>query len=203
LTWDRSLIGLCLGFFCFDYYWYLLLTWLPDYLVTVRKLTILRAGLFASIPFFVFGICQPIGGWIGDILIRRGWAETRTRKGLVTVAFCTGLFLLPAARVVDAGPAVILIICGSLVGLATANMLVMLQCCAPAEKVGIWTGTYNFAGNVAGSLAPLVTGFVISETGSYAPAFALAAGVLLAGSLSFWLIVGELRPHPGTGTRAS
>ncbi len=203
LTWDRSLIGLCVGFFCFDYYWYLLLTWLPDYFVTVRKLTILKAGLFASIPYFVFGICQPLGGWIGDLLIRSGWDETRTRKGLVTVAFCTGMFLLPASRVVDAGPAVILIIGGSLVGLATANMLVMLQCCAPPEEVGIWTGVYNFAGNVAGSLAPLVTGFVISQTGSYAPAFALAAGVLLAGTLSYWLIVGEMRPHTKTETSAS
>jgi ACS family D-galactonate transporter-like MFS transporter len=195
VTLNRNLLGLCLGFFCFDYYWYLLLTWLPDYLVTVRNLTIPKAGLFASVPFFVFGICQPIGGWIGDRLIRHGWDATRTRKGLVTAAFCTGLFLLPAARVVDAGTAFILIIGGSLVGLATANMLVILQCCAPPEEVGVWTGVYNFAGNVAGSLAPLVTGFLISRTGSYRPAFGLAVGVLLAGLLAYWFVVGKLKPH--------
>ncbi len=198
VTLDRNLLGLCLGFFCFDYYWYLLLTWLPDYLVTVRNLTILRAGFYASLPYFVFGISQPLGGWIGDRLIRRGWNETRTRKGLVAVAFSTGLFLLPAAHVADAGTAVILIIGGSLVGLATANMLVILQCCAPPAEVGVWTGVYNFTGNLAGIIAPLVTGFLISRTGSYGPPFALAVGILLAGLLCYWLIVGELKPHADT-----
>jgi MFS transporter, ACS family, D-galactonate transporter len=37
---NRNLLGICLGFFCFDYYWYVLVTWLPDYLVTVRQLSI-------------------------------------------------------------------------------------------------------------------------------------------------------------------
>src|SRR5437016_12963740 len=84
---DLNLLGICLGFFCFDYYWYVLVTWLPDYLVTVRHLSILRAGLTASLAFFTFGIAEPIGGWIADSLIRRGWDETRTRKGIVTAAF--------------------------------------------------------------------------------------------------------------------
>src|SRR5262249_45550388 len=45
---SRNLLGICLGFFCFDYYWYVLVTWLPDYLVTVRRLSIVQAGFYAS-----------------------------------------------------------------------------------------------------------------------------------------------------------
>jgi MFS family permease len=194
ITLDRNLLGICLGFFCFDYYWYLLVTWLPDYLVTVRHLTILKAGLYASLPYFVFGISEPIGGWIADRLIQSGWDETRTRKGIVTVAFCTGLLLIPAARVADAGTAILLVIGGSLVGLATGNLLVILQCCAPPREVGAWTGVENFVGNIAGILAPIVTGLLIERTGSYFPGFALAAFVLVAGILSYWLIVGKLHP---------
>jgi MFS transporter, ACS family, D-galactonate transporter len=197
LSINRNLLGICLGFFCFDYYWYLLVTWLPDYLVTVRHLTILRAGIYTALPFFVFGISEPIGGWIGDRLVKRGWDETRTRKGLVTLAFATGLFLLPAVRVADARAAVALVIGGSLVGLSTGNLIVILQCCAPPEKIGIWTGVENFAGNVAGIIAPLATGFLIKHTGSYTPGFALGPAVLLAGLLSYWLIVGELKPPGG------
>src|SRR5256885_3647167 len=37
LLHSRNLFGICLGFFCFDYYWYFLVNWLPDYLVTVRS----------------------------------------------------------------------------------------------------------------------------------------------------------------------
>jgi MFS family permease len=195
---NRNLVGICLGFFCFDYYWYLLVGWLPDYLVTVRHLTILRAGIYSALPFFVFGISEPVGGWIADQLIKLGWDETHTRKGIVTVAFLTGLLLIPAARVETATAAIALVIGGSLVGLATGNLIVILQCCAPTDQVGVWTGWENFAGNVAGVVAPLATGLLISRTGSYAPGFALAAAVLLAGLGSYWIIVGELRPkEPG------
>jgi nitrate/nitrite transporter NarK len=196
LVTNRNLWGICLGFFCFDYYWYLLVTWLPDYLVTVRHLTIFKAGIFASMPFFVFGISEPLGGWVADRLVHMGWSETRARKSVVTVAFATGLLLIPAARVETASAAIAFIIGGSLVGLATGNLLVILQLCAPPGQVGLWTGVENFIGNIAGILAPLVTGFLISRTGSYSPGFALAAIILVAGLLAYWLIVGELRQSP-------
>ena len=192
---SRDLIGICLAFFCFDYYWYLLVTWLPDYLVTVRHLTILKAGLYASLPYFVWGISEPLGGWIADRLIDRGWDETRSRKGLITVAFASGLLLIPAARVQDAHSAIILIAGAALVGLATGNVFAVLQSCAPPEDVGAWTGFENFAGNVGGIIAPAATGLLIARTGSYLPGFALAALVLLTGLLAYWFIVGKLEPQ--------
>ncbi len=191
---NRNLIGICIGFFCFDYYWYLLVTWLPDYLVTVRHLTIMKAGIYAALPFFVFGISEPIGGWIADRLIQHGWDETRTRKMVVTVGFATGLLLIPASRVQSSGTAITLIIGGSLVGLATANLLVILQSCAPPNEIGLWTGIENFFGNLAGIIAPLVTGILISRTGSYAPGFATAAIMLIASLAAYWFIVRELKP---------
>ena len=193
-SFNRNLLGICLGFFCFDYYWYLLVGWLPDYLITVRHLTVLRAGIYTALPFFVFGISEPIGGLIADRLIKSGWDETRTRKGIVTLAFATGLFLVPAMRVASAQAAIVLVIGGSLVGLATGNLIVILQCCAPPEQVGIWTGVENFGGNVAGIVAPLATGVLIARTGSYLPGFALGPALLLAGLLSYWFIVGGLTP---------
>jgi MFS transporter, ACS family, D-galactonate transporter len=192
LLTNRNLIGICLGFFCFDYYWYLFVTWLPDYLVTVRHFTILRAGFFSSLPYFVFGASEPLGGWIADRLTARGWDQTRTRKGIVTVAFLTGLLLIPASRVQNANTAIWLLAGASLVGLATGNLLVILQCCCPPEDVGLWTGFENFAGNLGGVLAPLITGVLISRTGSYAPGFMLATIVLLGGIVCYWFIVGNL-----------
>jgi MFS family permease len=193
LVTNRNLLGICLTFFCFDYYWYFLVNWLPDYLVTARGLTMLRAGIYAALPYFVFGASEPIGGWIADRLIRRGWTETRARKGIVTVAFFTGLLLIPAARVNAPGVAVALIVGGCLVGLATGNLLVILQSCAPRGAVGLWTGVYNFIGNIAGILSPLITGFLIERTGSYTPPFILAAGLIALGPLALWMIVTTLR----------
>ena len=87
LVTNRNLLGICLGFFCFDYYWYFLVNWLPDYLVTSRGLTLMTAGIYAALPYFVFGLSEPIGGWIADRLIAAGWSETHARKGIVTMRF--------------------------------------------------------------------------------------------------------------------
>jgi MFS family permease len=193
LITNRNLLGICLGFFCFDYYWFFLVSWLPDYLVTVRGLTMMKAGIYAALPYFVFGASEPIGGWLADRLIRAGYSETRARKGIVTFAFLTGLLLIPAARVSTPNGAVALIIAGCLVGLATGNLLVILQSCAPPAEIGLWTGVYNFVGNIAGILSPLITGFLIAKTGSYTPPFVLAAVLVAVGPLAFWLIVGDLK----------
>lgn len=192
---NRNLLGICLGFFCFDYYWYVLVTWLPDYLVTVRQLGILRGGFYASIAFFTFGIAEPVGGWIADSLIRHGWDETKTRKGIVTIAFAMGAFLILAMRTAHTGIVIWLLIGASLVGLATGNLLAILQSCAPAHAVGIWTGAENFAGNLAGIIAPLAVGWLITSFRSYVPGFELASIVLFVGVLAYWLVVGELKPR--------
>jgi len=194
LLTNRNLVGVCLTFFCFDYYWYFLVNWLPDYLVTARGLTMMRAGIYAALPYLVFGMSEPIGGWLADRLVMRGWTQSRARKTVVTVAFMFGLLLIPAAWAQTPAAAVAFIIGGCLVGLATGNLLVALQSCAPSSAIGLWTGIYNFIGNLAGIISPLITGFLIAQTGSYVPAFLLAAGLITAGPLAFWFIAQELEP---------
>jgi MFS transporter, ACS family, D-galactonate transporter len=99
-----------------------------------------------------------------------------------------------AAMRTSATPVAIgLLIGASLVGLATGNLLVILQCCAPFEKIGLWTGAENFAGNLAGIVAPLAVGLLIKRSGSYIPGFELGAIVLLAGLIAYWFIVGDLK----------
>jgi MFS transporter, ACS family, D-galactonate transporter len=194
LTFNRNLLGASLGFFCFGYYNYLLVTWLPDYLVEVRHLTLLKAGFLAAIPYIVWAVSEVAGGWMSDRVIRQGWNETRVRKGMITVGFATGLMLIPAALVGNLTASIILLAGGSLVGLSSPNILVVFQTCAPHDEVGMWMGFGNFIGNIGGILSPLLTGILISRTGSYTPGFALAPIILVAGLLAFWFVVGELKP---------
>jgi MFS transporter, ACS family, D-galactonate transporter len=189
---DRNLLGVCLGFFCFDYFWYLMLTWLPDYLYEARHFDIIKAGLFSAMPYAVFGVCQPLGGWIADRLISRGWDATLTRKGIISFGFMFGLLMIPAAFAESAYVAVAFIIGAGFVGLSTANLLVMVQLCAPHDEVGVWTGFLNFAGNIGGITAPLVTGFLIAWTGSFVAGFVLGPLLLVSGLLAYWFVVGKL-----------
>jgi MFS family permease len=201
LTLDRNLLGCCLGFFCYGYYQYLLVTWLPDYFVRVRHFTLLEAGAYASLTYLVWAVSAPLGGWASDRLIRRGWKESRVRKGVLTAAFSTGLLLIPAALVAKPASAVPLVMAASLVGGSAPNLLAIFQGCAPRGQVGAWMGMGNFIGNFGGVLSPLLTGILISRTGSYFPGFALAPLVLMAGLLAFWFIVGELKPLEQTVSR--
>jgi MFS family permease len=194
LRLNRNLIGMCLGQIAFSYYWYLLVTWLPDYLVEARGMSIQQAGAYAVIPYLVFTLCEPLGGWIADELVRFGWRESAVRKWIITAAFLTSLMLLPAGKMSNDTAAVWLIGAASMVGLATGNILAMLQRMAPASEVGMWTGILNFSGNLSGIAAPLATGILISKTGSYYPGFVTAVAVLLAGIPFYWFVVKDRPP---------
>ena len=195
LTFDRNLLGICLGTFSEGYYWYLFVTWLPDYLVTVRHLKLLTAGFYAAVPYLVWTLSQPLSGWIADRLIHHGWDETIVRKTIVTLAYLSGSLLIPATHVQSPNHAIWLIAAASLMGFSIPNLFVFSSCCAPDHAVGVWTGTQNFAGNIGGVIAPLATGFLIARTGSYSSGFTLGAVILAAGILPIWFILGEIKPR--------
>jgi ACS family D-galactonate transporter-like MFS transporter len=200
-TFDRNLLGMCLGHICYGYYWYLLVTWLPDYLVEARHMSLQRAGAFTAVPFLVYAVSEPVGGWIADRLVGIGYTEMRARKIVVTVAFFMSVMLLVAGRLSGDGAAVLALGAASLVGLATGNLYSLLVIIAPEDAVGTWMGLMNFAGNIPGVLAPIITGLLIERTGSYYPGFVVAVVLLHLGLPAYWWIVKERR-HAGDATMA-
>ncbi|MCX6621587.1 MAG: MFS transporter, partial [Acidobacteria bacterium] len=109
LKLDRNLVGLCICQVGFGYYWYLLVTWLPDYLIVGRGIPMNKVGVFALVPYLVFAIAEPLGGWVADHLIRAGWNESRARKTIVTLAYFSSLSLIPATHVKSDWASVVLI----------------------------------------------------------------------------------------------
>jgi MFS family permease len=55
-------------------------------------------------------------------------------------------------------------------------------------------GVQNLIGNLAGVIAPLVTGFVVDRTGEFFWAFAIAAGVALGGCYAFGILIPRIEP---------
>jgi len=186
---DRNLLGVALGNIGYGYYFYLLVTWLPAYLVQSRHLPLKQAGAYAAIPYLTFALGEPIGGWIADRLVALGWDETFTRKLVITVAYLTSALLIPAGLAGGTGAAVLLLAGASLVGLSTGNCYALVQRVSPIGSVGFSMGVFNLAGNISGILAPIVTGYLVERTGSYRPAFAVAVAVLLAVVPLYWLMV--------------
>jgi MFS family permease len=194
ITVNRNLVGVCIGFFCYNYRWYLLMTWLPTYLVKERGMTILGAGIMAALPYWVYASLQPIGGRLGDVLIRRGMDASKVRKGLVVVGLVCGLLILPVPIMPSVQLVFALLMVSSLTGLAVANMMVIQQSCAPPAEVGRWAGVMNCSGNIAGVVAPFVTGLLVARTGSYMVPFALGALVMIPGILAYLFVVDKVAP---------
>ena len=186
---DRNLLGMSLAHIGYGYYFYLMVTWLPSYLVKVRNMSLQEAGGYAVVPYLTFTLGEPIGGWIADRMVARGMDELLSRKIIITVSYLTSILLIPAAMVTDKAPAVLLLAGASLVGLSTANIFALVQRITRGGEVGFSIGVLNLAGNLSGVVAPIATGVIIEMTGSYMPAFILAVVVLLSAIPIYWLMV--------------
>jgi len=191
--------GLSIGFGAYGYSFYLFLTWLPDYLVSTHGMTILKSAGYTATPWAVATVMDlAVGGWLIDALIARGADETRTRKSVLVIGMLFGLAIVGATLTARPGWAIFWISI-SLGGLAAAAPVgwSLPSLIGPKGGVGAVGGIMNFAVNVMGILAPIVTGLIVRATHSFSGAFIAAACILVVGALSFALLLGRIEPLPG------
>jgi MFS transporter, ACS family, D-galactonate transporter len=186
----RSVLGTFLGFFAYDYVWFVFVFWLPGYLRLERQFTPAEMAFYGSVPFLVMSVAIVLSGVASDRLIAAGFRELRVRKTFIAIGFAFALAIVPAGLVHDNGSAVALLVislCG--LGVAAPNTWCITQACCAKRLVGTVSGIQNFGGNVAGIIAPWLTGAIAHRTGSFAAAFALCGFVLVAGALAYWLLM--------------
>jgi MFS family permease len=80
------------------------------------------------------------------------------------------------------------------IGSGTAGMgtFAFSQTLAGPHATGKWTGLQNGFANLAGVVAPALTGFLVDRTGKFLAPLAIAAAVLVAGGLSWVFAVGRV-----------
>ena len=74
-------------------------------------------------------------------------------------------------------------------GVATSNVWAFTQTLAGPSAASQWTGLQNGFGNLGGVVAPVVTGMIVQQTGSFFLAFAAASVMLFLSALCYggWL----------------
>lgn len=156
------------GLFSQNYLLYMMLTWMPTYLVMERNMTLLKAGFNAVIPWVVASICAICGGIVSDRLIRKGWRPIAARRAVMSTGMLFCLAIIPAAYVSNVALAIALISV-SLGGMMFANSgtWAILTDLAPEGSVGTLAGLQNFVGNIAGWIAPILTGFIVVRLDSF------------------------------------
>jgi MFS family permease len=192
--------GVMLGQAGYLYIYYVFATWLPGYLVLQRGMSTLNTGFIGMLPFLVGTICVVLGGWMGDRLITRGARVTLVRKGFaVGGLFGSTVFTIVGAYSPgDVMAVMFLTLAVASVSFSTAAVNSMPIDVAPPHIVSSLVSLQNFGGNVGGSLAPLVTGLLISASGDFTVPLLVAAGVALVfGCGAYGLIVGNLDKELG------
>jgi MFS transporter, ACS family, D-galactonate transporter len=173
--------GVLVGTFCYNYFVFFSMTWLPTYFKDHRHLTLKESGAITGFSFAGMAIVAIVAGWAADQLIARGWNAIRVRK-----AFTIAGFVIASSEIFGAMSSsnevalAMSIISLSGLGLTTANYWALTQTMLPQAAIGTIAGAQNAASNLAGAVAPFVTGWLVQTTGNYeAPMQAIWAFLLL------------------------
>lgn len=177
------------AYFTYVYCLWIFLSWLPSYLIEFRHFTLLKVGLFASLPLFAGVVGDTVGGVATDWLLKRtGSAKIGRRAVAITGLLGCAVCIVPAALTEDAYVAVYCL---------TASLFFLEFTIGPSWAVpmdtggkysGTVSGMMNMAGNFGGAISPIVFGALV-QVGSWQAPFIVAACLLVAGAAvwAFWL----------------
>lgn len=199
---QRALWGASLGHFAANYGYYFIVSWLPFYLVKARGFSISSMAAIASWAYLLNAVSALGMGWLADRWIRNGRSPTLVYKGimglthLAGIACMAGMVLLPERGSIAALFAFEVISGGSYPGLFAIPQII-----AGPKATGRWVGVQNAAGNVAGLIAPVVTGVLVDQTGRFDVAFGLAAAVNVLGLIGWLLLLPRIEPLHWTTAR--
>jgi MFS family permease len=181
----QTMWGLFLVQGCVNYTQYLFLTWLPTYLVQTRHLNILHSGFQTGICYAGAMVLTLIFGRVCDSLLtpeavragKRRWAVVILALGAAVMIFApftaSGALLLAEITVSLA--------CVQSVFVNTYSLTNDLL--HAGKSIGTAVGWIQFGGNIFGLAAPILTGYIVSATGSFTSAFVVAGALCVLGAV--------------------
>ncbi len=192
---SRAAWGAALGHFCINYAFYFILAWLPLYLVRVHGFSLPQMAIVGGCVYLLQAIGSIVAGMLSDRWIERGATPNRARKSMMVggTLITAGCMVLVAAG----GPVtaiVALLASGLFGGMTASNCFATGQTLAGPCAAGKFIGFQNFIGNIAGIVAPALTGYLVDTTGGYTAAFAVAAATSVGGALFWGILAGRIEP---------
>lgn len=201
---NSSMWALALTQGCAGYTLYLFMTWLPSYLVASRGMDVLKSSLFSAIPYGTAALLGLGLGWLSDRLLRRAEVSLSDRRKLIATMLLLSSMIL-AAPFVESIWLIEALISLSLACVATAmamNIALIADLMKDGRYNGVATSLLIMGGNLFGTAAPIVTGYVVAATSGFSGAFIVAGVLLLGGAIVITLgakkpiILGEATSDP-------
>ena len=188
----RQLIGIYISQFANTSTMYFFLTWFPTYLIMAKNLPMLKAGIYAVIPY-IGALCGVLlGGRWSDHMLKKGASLSKARKLPIACGLICSMSIM-AANYFDSLDVIIAIMAFSFFGQGMAAIIwSTVGDVAPQDSLGLAGGVFSFAGNLAGIVTPIVIGLIVHLTGSFVGAMVFISAVAAVGVLSLIFIVGDI-----------
>ena len=190
---DRNTWGAFLGFMGVIYMIWLNLTWLPGYFEREHGLDLYRTAWVVSLAYLFGALGTIVAGKACDRLVARGMKVLASRKLMVITGLLGGaLFTLIVAFTTNVVACVVLL-CLTMffINISSATAWMIVNTIVPSERVASFGSIQNFGGYLAGSIAPILTGFSVQQSGSFSSAFVISALVALCSALAYFALLKE------------
>ncbi len=200
----RELWGASLGHFASNYGYYFIVSWLPFYLIKSRGFSMGSMVAIASWAYLLNALSALAMGWLADRWIRAGCSSTIVYKAIMAANHIAGIACMIAMVTLPAvGSIAALFVFEVVSGCSYPGLFAIPQILAGPRASARWVGVQNAAGNVAGLVAPAITGVLVDQTGLFDVAFALAAGMNVLGLIGWVIMLPKIAPiqwQPSTCT---
>ena len=198
-----SLWGTSLGHFSSNYTFYFMLSWLPMYLVRARGFSLDAMANLVSRAYLVNAVSALLAGWLIDRLIARTGRTTLAYKSAMLAGHIGSIGCMLCLALAPAGWGLgAIFVYQVLLGLSSPGTFAISQILAGPNAAARWVGVQNALANVAGMLAPQLTGELIERTHHYTSAFVVAALINILGVFAWLRLVGPVNPVRWSGTAA-
>jgi MFS family permease len=202
----RALWGAAMGHFASNYTYYFIISWLPFYLVKSRGFSIGTMVAIASWAYALNALSALLMGWAADRWIRAGRSTTLVYKGIMAANHIAAFVCMAAMVTLPAAGSIAALMVFEIVsGFSYPGLFAIPQIIAGPGATGRWVGIQNAVGNLAGFIAPTITGVLVDQTGLFDVAFALAAVVNVLGLVGWVFVLPKIVPlgwapaAPGAG----
>lgn len=173
---------------------WMIVLWLPTYLVEGRGFSMQAMGWVGTIPTVASFLGLIGGGVLSDALFRRGYSKRFARAQAPALCIAFGVPFLAAA--VFSPSAGVSVACFAIY-LFSINLATGGYWSVPLELnpklVGAISGVMTCAGNLGGFFGPLSAGYIYQATGKWSLPFLAAAGCAVISFLIFYFFV---NPEP-------